>query len=116
MTPDSSTPEDRFAAVVAALRDRPGVTSPSDSPQPAKRFGATALKAEDKIFAMLVGGTLVVKLPRPRVDALVANGDGDRFVGGNGHPMKEWLALCPTADQDWLALATEAFDFVAPTR
>jgi len=36
-----------------------------------RRFGSNALRANGKIFAMLAQDTLVVKLPRARVDELV---------------------------------------------
>jgi len=72
------------------------------------------LHVSGKIFAMLAGGALVVKLPRQRVDALVAAGDGTRFdPRHDGRRMTEWLAVAPTSDQDWLPLAREALEFVA---
>lgn len=45
-----------------------------------------------KVFAMVSGGRLVVKLPRARVDELVERGAGDRFRLG-GRAMAEWVAL-----------------------
>jgi hypothetical protein len=51
---------------------------------------------------MLSKGRLVVKLPRQRIDALVATGAGERFDPGHGRLMKEWLPL-----------AREALAFVA---
>ena len=41
---------------------------------------------------MLVNDRLVVKLPRSRVDELVAAGEGDRFDPGHGRIQKEWLS------------------------
>ena len=58
-------------------------------------------------------GAFVVKLPKPRVDALVASGDGKRFDPGHGRLMKEWIAIDPTSDVEWLPLAREALAFVA---
>lgn len=105
----SSTSEERFATLVEKLLNSPGVTPPSDG----KRFGSSGLKVQDKIFAMLSGGRLVVKLPKARVDALVASGDGERFdPRKNGQLMKEWLVVGPASDVDWLALAREAMEFV----
>ncbi|HET7641179.1 MAG TPA: hypothetical protein VFK47_20895, partial [Ktedonobacteraceae bacterium] len=75
------------------------------------------LKIHNKIFAMLVKGKLVVKLPKPRVDALVASGDGERFdPRHDGRLMKEWLSVEPTSEEKWLSLAREAMEFVASTR
>jgi hypothetical protein len=102
--------EQRYAEIVEALRDGPGVTQGSSG----KGFGATALKVDDKIFAMLSSkGQFVVKLPRQRVDLLVAAGSGERFDPGHGRVMKEWLALGSDSGEDWLALAREAREFVA---
>ncbi len=80
------TPEERYASIVEALIGNADVTLGS----PGKRgFGSSALQVGGKIFAMLVGGKFVVKLPRQRVDALVASGDGERFDPGHGRLMKE---------------------------
>lgn len=80
-------------------------------PQGGSGFGQTALRFQDKIFAMLVRGRLVVKLPAERVDALVADGDGERFDANRDRPMREWFSLDPASDRPWLPLAREALDF-----
>ena len=78
-----------------------------------RSFGASALKVHDKIFAMVAsGGQFVVKLPKARVDALVATGAGERFDAGRGRPMKEWLEVRSPSPDKWLKLALEALDFV----
>ena len=78
-----------------------------------KGFGSTGqLKVDGKIFAMLVRGRLVLKLPRDRVSALVTSDDGEHFDAGKGRPMREWLALSPTSRKHWVALAREAMRFV----
>jgi hypothetical protein len=74
-------------------------------------FGRGALRYRRKIFAMFVRGQLVLKLPRHRVDELVANGHGERFDANKGTPMKEWFALAPGSALSWPALAREALDF-----
>ena len=109
-------PEARYAAIVEALLGNPGVTQSSDEPQAKKGFGARGqLKIHDKIFAMLVRGKLVVKLPKPRVDALIAAGAGERFdPRHDGRLMKEWLVVETTSEEEWLPLAREAMEFVAP--
>jgi hypothetical protein len=81
------------------------------APGPPGGFGSTALRYQRRIFAMLVRDRLVVKLPRSRVDALVATGAGVRFDGNKGTPMKEWFSLAPESDLDWMALAGEALAF-----
>ena len=106
------TPEQRFDGLVGELTDRPGVTYGGDPGGP-NRFGANALKVNGKIFAMLVRGTLVVKLPRGRVDELVESGDGTRFDPRHGRPMKEWLVLSASSGLGWLPLAAEGMQHVA---
>jgi hypothetical protein len=67
------------------------------------------------IFAMLSGGELVLKLPRQRVDELVASGTGNPFDPGHGRIMKEWVTIAPRHSRDWGKLAEEARQFVAAT-
>ena len=84
-------------------------------PQGGSGFGRSALRYRRKIFAMLVRGRLVVKLPGPRVDELVAAGHGERFDANKGTPMKEWLSLDPDSELAWSPLAREALDFARRT-
>ncbi len=107
------TPEDCFATLVDELVTNPAVTPP----QAGNGFGALALKVHGKIFAMLSGGKLVLKLPRQRVDALVAANAGERFdPRRDGRVMKEWIVIESTSVEEWLALAQEALAFVASQR
>jgi TfoX/Sxy family transcriptional regulator of competence genes len=100
--------------LAASFADRPGVTLPGSSGR--RGFGSAALKTEGSIFAMLIGGALVVKLPAARVAALVAEGPGLPFDGGKGTPMREWVALPGSAADEWAPLAEEAHAFVASRR
>ncbi len=103
------TPEDRFADLIDEMLAADRAVSP---PSPGGGFGSSALRYQNKIFAMLVRGRLVLKLPKARVDGLVESGDGDRFDANKGKPMKEWLALDPGSALGWSALAREAMTFV----
>jgi hypothetical protein len=105
------TPEDRFDALVGDLVATAGVTPPGGGG--GRGFGSQALRIQNKIFAMLVRGRLVVKLPKARVDALVAAGDGVRFDANKGTPMKEWFSLDPASGLAWMPLAREALDFAS---
>jgi hypothetical protein len=105
------TTEERYAALVEAYGTDPDVKLGSTR---TKGFGANALWGHGQIFAMLSNDRLVVKLPRKRVDQLVASGEGDRFdPRRDGRVMKEWLSLVPGSAQDWFALAQEALEFAA---
>jgi hypothetical protein len=66
----------------------------SASGQP-RKFGSNGLKVDGKLFALFTQGTLVVKLPKERVAALVAKGDGKPF---ERMPMKD--SLGPPSVQD----------------
>src|SRR5579884_2197395 len=78
--------EERFEDIVDEFRGVRGVIPPSGG----RRFGASALKVDGKVFAMLSGGKLVLKLPRARVDALLEAGTGERFdPRRDGRVMKE---------------------------
>jgi hypothetical protein len=92
----------KFMKLVAVLSSEPNVTFGG------KGFGASGLKFDGKIFAMLAkGGRFVAKLPSARVDELVAAGKGQHFDPGHGRPMKEWLVAAPDNPR-WLELAREA--------
>jgi hypothetical protein len=105
------TAEQRYEDLVDEFIGVDGVVPP----QGGSGFGRSALRYRRKIFAMLVRGRLVVKLPGPRVDELVAAGHGERFDANKGTPMKEWLSLDPDSELAWSPLAREALDFARGT-
>jgi TfoX/Sxy family transcriptional regulator of competence genes len=114
MNREALTPADHFDALVETFAGAPDVTLPTDDPTARRGFGSSALKVKDKIFAMLVNDRLVVKLPKARVDALVAAGDGERFDPRHDERvMKEWLVVAPGHEDEWLALAQDAMRHVA---
>ena len=56
-------------------------------------------------------GDVVVKLPKVRVDELIASGAGERFAPGPDRVMKEWLVFAGRTTH-WVDLAREACAFV----
>ena len=111
-TPAAEVAVRRFEDVVDGLVGSPGVTPPRGG----SGFGRSALRWENKIFAMLVRGRLVLNFPASRVDALVGGGDGVHFDANKGTPMKEWFSLDPESGLAWLPLAQEALDFARASR
>ncbi len=106
-------PEKRgFAAIVAELGDRPGVTPPQPQTAAGRSFGSDALRVHARIFAMMSDGRLILKLPARRVAELIGAGEGQPFDAGKGRPMKEWVAIGTDRQDRWLPLATEALVFV----
>jgi len=114
MAAGSASPEDQFAELVELFAGGPNVTTPDESPR--RSFGSSALKVNNKIFAMLAGGTLVVKLPGSRVTELIGTDQGLPFDAGKGKPMKEWLSVPPGDREQWAALSREALEFVRGRR
>jgi hypothetical protein len=108
--PDAD-PADRYAALRGHFP-----ADGEDRPAGKRGFGASALTIDGRIFAMMPRDRLVVKLPRARVDALVADGWGVPFDANRGRPMKEWLVIDPAHENDWLSLAEEARAFVGTGR
>ena len=98
---------ERYEDLVDSLVGLDGVTPPRGG----SGFGRSALRYHGKIFAMLVRGRLVLKLPAGRVTALVRSGNGVPFDANKGTPMREWLSLDPESGLDWHALAEEAIAF-----
>jgi hypothetical protein len=103
-----------FERLAERFGANPAVTLPSSGK--GGGFGASALKVDGKIFAMVSRGELVVKLPRDRVDELIASGTGTRFDPGHGRVMKEWVAIAPRHSRSWPKLADEALKFLAPAK
>jgi hypothetical protein len=102
-----TNPDRLFASIAESELSRPGVTAGTG-------FGRSeGLRISGKIFAMLVRGELVVKLPRDRVEDLTASGVGHQFDPGHGRLMKEWVSVTPNAGRRWRKLVEEARAFVA---
>jgi hypothetical protein len=102
------------ARAVAAFQ---GVLARHGAAGPAPRgrgFGSGALKIDGKIFASLASGDrLLLKLPAARVDALIAEGIGERFSTGTGRPKREWVTVSLAHAARWVALSDEARAFAA---
>ena len=97
-----------FARLRESWLQRSGVTRGTG-------FGSTdGLRVNGRIFAMLMGGALVLKLPVPRVDELIATAGASRMQSGRGSAMKEWVVVPWSSEGDWESLCAEAFAFVAP--
>ncbi len=99
------TPDELAELVHAAAADRPV--------EPTRMFGSHGFKVNGKTFAMEVKGSLVLKLPAERVDALIEAGHGERFDPGHGRLMKEWVALSSSDRPATIGLVDEAYRFVA---
>jgi len=98
-------PEELFDAVVAELRSEPGVTLGTG-------FGQSpGLRVGEKIFAMLVGGEFVAKLPRERCEELVGDNAAVPLRIGK-REMREWVQLTLHDERRWIELAREALAFV----
>jgi TfoX/Sxy family transcriptional regulator of competence genes len=100
--------DELFQAVAEAVEHDPAVST-------GRMFGSSGLKVGGKIFAMMVKGQLVVKLPKHRVEELIADGSGSAFDPGHGRVMKEWVTVEPGDASRWIRLAQEARAFVGPT-
>jgi len=99
-----------FARLVKRFSADRSVTPPTTE---AGKFGTSALKVDGKIFAFLSQEDLVVKLPRGRVDELIAFGTGKAYDARRGKVMKEWVAIAPQHSRRWSRLAEEARQFVS---
>ena len=91
--------------MVRAFAGEPGVTV-----VPGWGQGGIVLKRGGKIFAMLVRGQFVAKLPKARVDALVDSGAGVRFdPRRDGRVMKEWVPVEVGAARQWVEPGARGF-------
>jgi hypothetical protein len=88
----------RAHALMKAFRSDPQLAAIIDVFEAApvesgRKFGSNGLKMNGKLFALFTQGTLVVKLPKGRVAALVAAHIGKPFDPGHGRLTKEWLSV-----------------------
>ena len=100
-----------WASIAQKMLKHQGVTN-------AKMFGVPGIKTGGKMFAMSVKGKLIVKLPKGRVDSLLASKKGKHFyhLFDKNRVMKEWVAIGQKNKRDWTKLTQEAKDFVALTQ
>jgi hypothetical protein len=95
-----------FGAIAKRFLQRPDVESGTG-------FGGNAgLRIGGRIFAIYSDGSLVLKLPRERVESMVMSGRGTQFDPGHGRRMKEWVVIPAELRGEWQLLADEAIDFV----
>jgi hypothetical protein len=98
--------EARYERIASGFRGRPDVSEGTG-------FGSNpGLRVGGRIFAMLVRGELVVKLPANRVRGLLDTGAGNPFDAGKGRRLREWASVPIEHADRWEALAGEAFEFV----
>ena len=93
-----------FDAILARFDGEPDVEQGTGWRSP-------GLRVRRKIFAMLVDGELVVKLPAERCAELVAAGHA-RPLRSGGRTLREWVAVGDEHGDHWLALAEDAYAFV----
>lgn len=98
---------DSFGELAASLMDRDGVALGSGR----RGFGSDALNFKGRIFAIGKPGSLVLKLPAKRVAELLESGLGVPFDAGKGRPMREWIVIKGSSEDEWQALAEEALRF-----
>ena len=94
--------ESLFAVVIAAFaRDKTVAAT--------RKFSTINLTTSGKVFAFTNKAGLVVKLPGPQIDQMVATGEAARLVMGK-RTMKEW-AVVPPHGPPWVRIAREARAF-----
>lgn len=75
------------------------------------KFHNASFSVGGKVFGFTRGTQVVCKLPRVRVEEIVAEGMGEALVMGK-RTMKEWVVVEPTDDAEELVLLREAMEFV----
>jgi hypothetical protein len=100
-------PADFFHEISAEALGRPEVATGT-------MMGFPCLRVSGAFFASCDhrSGDLVVKLPRHRVEELVATGVGKPFAPA-GRTFREWVLIDDRDEARWAALIDEALEFVA---
>jgi len=104
---DIETAHAHFWSLAEPLLARPEITEST-------MMGFPCLRADGQFFASVEhkGDRLVIKLPKDRVKALVAEGQGEAFAPA-GRVFKEWMAVPYALAETWPTRMDEARAFVA---
>lgn len=105
-TPEYAAAHDHFWRLAEPLLAEPPITEST-------MMGFPCLRIDGQFFASVEhkGERLVVKLPRERVAALVADGLGEPFAPA-GRVFKEWIAVPYALAETWSTRMDEARAFV----
>lgn len=109
------TAEERFTELARHFKKRAAVRVPSATAKTG--FGSATLRVNGKIFAMLVRGRLVVKIPAEIAAQLKESNDGQPFMARKSGPqLREWLMIKPSSKIDWIEVASIAIAHADPAR
>ena len=104
-----TTPEALFWDLVNELREH------DDRIEEGTIMGGRCARVSGEFLGLVdyKGSGMVIKLPRQRVDELIAEGIGQPF-GPAGKVFREWVAIPHTDRRRWAKLLRESVLFVAP--
>lgn len=106
----ASRAEELFERLATDYLGRPGVIAGTG-------FGGNAgLRLHGRIFAMVVRGRLVVKLPAARATALVGSRAAELFETAPGRVMRQWVTVSTSQESAWSMLIAEAFECASSAR
>ena len=103
---------DAFEELAKTLGVGP-VTKPAHPTQP-QRMNANSFCVRNRLFAIRIGGDLVLRLPPARVADLIGSGVGRPHNVGR-RPMKDRVLIPAEASKRWTALARESLDYARTT-
>lgn len=79
---------------------------------PGSMLRAPAITTRGRVYAFATKASVIVKLPAHRVNELIGSGVGAPCVTGKA-PLREWVCLEPSDEEECLAYFAEARTFVA---
>ena len=100
--------DELFAGLVTVYMEKPRVTLE-------QAFHNEVLKVDNKVFAMVVRGQLVVKVPAQQCADMIVARRAVAFEPSPGRRMREWIAVDPVdpgSANDWGQLAEDAYRYV----
>lgn len=106
----ATTDEDVFWEVLDELREA------DDRIEEGTIMGGRCARVSGEFLGLVdfKGSGLVVKLPRARVDELIADGVGQPFAPA-GKVFREWVSIPRRDRRRWRRLLLEGIAFVAPS-